>query len=143
VRLAYRQKEDGGNEILRGRQGLARVHETTYLESAFPMGFDVEEKRVYLQTNKGDGVDLSRLELLDPATGKTEVIESDPEKQVDLEGAVFDDQTHELMATYYVGDRVRIYPKTDRAREDLKRMKKKLPDGTSPGLRPATCATAW
>jgi dipeptidyl aminopeptidase/acylaminoacyl peptidase len=130
VRLAYRQKEDGGNEILRvDGKDLKSIHETTYLESAFPFGFDAAEKRVYLQTNKGDDVDLSRLELIDPASGKTEVIESDPEKQVDIEGAVFDEQTHELMATYYVGDRIRIYPKTDRAREDLKRMKKKLPDG--------------
>ncbi len=130
VRLASRQKDDGGNEILRvDGTNLTRVHETTYLESAFPVGFDVEEKRVYLQSNKGDDVDLSRLELLDPASGAIEVIESDPEKQVDLEGALFDEQTHELMATFYVGDRVRLYPRTARARQDLKRMRKELPDG--------------
>lgn len=130
VRLAYRQKEDGGNELLRvDGTNLTRVYETTYLESAFPVGFDVEEKRIYLQSSRGDDVDLSRLELLDPASGAVEVIESDPEKQVDIEGVSFDDQTHELMATYYMGDRVRIYPRTARARQDLQRMRKKLPDG--------------
>ena len=130
VRLAFRQKEDGGSEILRvDGKDLKSIYETTYLESASPIGWDVEEKRVYLSTNKGDDVDLTRLELMDPATGKTELIESDPEKQVDLEDVAFDEQTHELMATVYIGDRARVYPRTDRAREDLKRMKKKLPDG--------------
>lgn len=130
VRLAYRQKEDGGNEILRVEgENLVPVYEVSYLESAFPVGWNRDETRIYLQTNKGDDVDLSRLELFDPATGKAEVIESDPEKQVDLGGALFDSQTHELMATYYTGDQVRIYPKTDRAKQDLERMKKKLPAG--------------
>lgn len=130
VRLAYRQKDDGGNAILRvDGKTLTPIYETTYLESGLPVAWDVEEKRIYIQTNKGDDVDLTRLELLDPATGKTEVIESDPEKEVDFEEAVFDEQTHELMATAYVGDRTRIYPKTERARQDLERMKKKLPKG--------------
>ena len=130
LRLAYRQKDDGGNEILRvDGPDLTRIYETTYLESAFPAGFDPDQKRLYLQTNKGDDVDLQRLEIMDPATGKTEFMETDPEKQVDLDGLVFDNQTHELMATVYVGDRVRIYPKTARAKQDLERMRKKLPDG--------------
>ena len=59
VRLAYRQKEDGGNEILRvDGDKLTRIYETTYLESAFPGGFDKDGKKLYLQTNKGDDVDL-------------------------------------------------------------------------------------
>lgn len=130
VRLASRQKEDGGDEILRveGDQ-LVPIYDVTYLEEVFPQGWDPDEKRIYISTNKGDEVDLTRLELLDPATGKTEVIESDPKKEVDLGGAVFDQETDELMATFYVGDRVRIYPTTKRAKQDLERMEKKLPDG--------------
>src|SRR5207247_6156375 len=81
------------------------------------------------ETNKGDDVDLTRLELMDPATGKTELVESDPEHQVDCGEAAIDEQTHELMATVYVGDRVRVYPKTTRAKQDLERMRKRLPDG--------------
>jgi dipeptidyl aminopeptidase/acylaminoacyl peptidase len=130
VRLAYRQKEDGGNEILRVEgEKLVSVYGVTYLEQVFPQGWDPEEKRIYISTNKGEEVDLARLELLDPATGKTVVVESDPKKEVDLGGAVFDEQTDELMATYYIGDRVRIYPKTGRAKQDLERMRKNLPDG--------------
>jgi dipeptidyl aminopeptidase/acylaminoacyl peptidase len=130
VRLAFRQKDDGGNEVLRvDGDRLTQIYETTYLESGTPAGFDPGDKRVYMITNKGDDVDLARLELMDPATGKTEVIESDPEKQVDLADLAFDEATHELMATVYIGDRVRVYPKTERAKKDLERMKKQLPDG--------------
>jgi len=96
----------------------------------FSLGdFDKDEKRVYIKTNKGDDVDLARLEIMDLATGSTEVVESDPEKQVDFGDAVFDEQTHDVMATAYVGDRVRIYPKTERCEKDLERMRQALPAG--------------
>lgn len=138
LRLAYRQKEDGGNEILRldGDQ-LTRIYDVTYLESVDPVQFHQDGKRVYLDTNKGDDVDLSQLVLLDVATGKTEFVESDPEKEVDFGSAVFDGETKELMATAYIGDRLRIYPKTKRAKEDLERIRKHLPDGNI-GLGSAT-----
>ena len=35
-------------------------------------------KRVYMETNKGTDVNLISLVLLDPETGKTETVESDP-----------------------------------------------------------------
>jgi dipeptidyl aminopeptidase/acylaminoacyl peptidase len=130
VRLAYRQTEDGGTELLRvDGKDLTQIYSVTYLEDASPVGFTADQKQVYLETNKGDDVDLTRLMLLDPATGKTELVESDPEKQVDFGGIVQSQDTHELMATYYVGDRVRIYPKSDAVKRDLALMKKNLPDG--------------
>jgi dipeptidyl aminopeptidase/acylaminoacyl peptidase len=138
LRLAYRQKDDGGTEILRidGDQ-LTRIYDVSYLEAADPIRFHKDGKRIYLDTNKGDDVDLSQLLLLDVATGKTEFVESDPEKQVDFGNAVFDAETEELMATAYIGDRARIYPKTKRAKQDLERMRKELPAGNL-GLGSAT-----
>ncbi len=130
LRLAFRQKEDGGNEILRVEgEKLVPIYDVTYLEDVTPVGFTVDQKKVYIETNKGDGVDLSRLMLLDPATGKTEFVESDPEKQVDFGGAAFSDATDELIATFYVGDRTRIYPKNAETKRDLDRIRKNLPDG--------------
>ena len=42
------------------------------------------------ETNKGDAMDLSALMLLDPETGKTELVESDPLKRVDFgSGGIF------------------------------------------------------
>ena len=70
LRFAYRQKEDGGGEILRADAGkLVRIYETTYLEAVSLVDFDKDEKRVYIKTNKGDDVDLARLEIMDPGGG--------------------------------------------------------------------------
>lgn len=130
VRLAYRQKDDGGNEILRVEgENLTRIYDVTYLESAYPIRFHKDGKSVYMETNKGDGVDLSQLVLMDAATGATQFVESDPEKQVDFGGAVFNPATEELIATTYVGDRLRVYPKDKDAKRDWDLMRKKLPKG--------------
>lgn len=130
LRLAFRQKDDGGNEILRvDGNDVVRIYEVTYLESAYPIRFHKDGKRVYLQTNKGDDVDLSELALLDPGTGATQRVETDPEKQVDFGGTVFHNTTEELIGTYYVGDRVRIYTKDKGMQRDVERIRKQLPDG--------------
>ncbi|HET9233372.1 MAG TPA: prolyl oligopeptidase family serine peptidase, partial [Candidatus Eisenbacteria bacterium] len=129
LRLAYRQMEDGGNEILRvDGNTLTQIYSVTYLESAYPIAFNKDQTQIYIQTNKGD-VDLSQLEILDIATGKTTFVEKDPENEVDFGVAVFSDKTDELIATAYVGDRRRIYPKNKEIQRDLDLMKKKLPDG--------------
>lgn len=130
VRLATRQLPGGGTEILRvdGDQ-LTQIFTCTYEEQAFPVRFHKDGRRCYLITNKGDNVDLSRLTLLDPQTGATELVESDPRKQVDFGGAIFDEATDELIGTAYVGDRVRIYPREAQFKRDLERLRKRLPDG--------------
>ncbi|MDZ7721516.1 MAG: prolyl oligopeptidase family serine peptidase [candidate division KSB1 bacterium] len=80
-------------------------------------------------TNKGDNVDLTRLCLLDPQTGETELVEYDPERKVDFGSALFDNRTEELIATMYTGDRKRIYPKTKEFEKDIEFLKSNLPDG--------------
>jgi dipeptidyl aminopeptidase/acylaminoacyl peptidase len=130
VRLAVRQMEDGGTEVLRvDGDDLVQIYTCTYREECFPYRFHKDGKRCYFVTNKGENVDLTRLMLLDPMTGQTEFVESDPEKEVDFGGAAFSDDTDELIATWYVGDRVRIYPKTKQVEKDLEFLHKNLPDG--------------
>jgi dienelactone hydrolase len=60
-----------------------------------------------METNKG--TDLISLVLFDPATGKTEIVDSDPLGKVDLGGALFAEDTDELVETWYVHDRVKTY----------------------------------
>ena len=72
--------------------------------------------------------DLIELELLDVATGKTEKVESDPLGKVDLDNVNFSDVTHELIATTYEDDRVRIYWKDKAYENDYNLIKKKLGD---------------
>ncbi len=80
-------------------------------------------------TNKGADVDLTQLMMMDLATGKTELIETDPDGEVDFGAAVFNPETDELLATLYVGDRTRVYPKTDKVRHDIEVLRAKFPEG--------------
>src|SRR6185436_5191016 len=85
------------------------IYSCSVLESCGPVRFHKDNTRVYLETNKGDDVDLTRLVLLDPASGKVEMVDSDPEKRVDFQKAFFSDLTDELVGTSYVDDKTRLY----------------------------------
>ncbi len=129
VRLASRQRPDGGYETLDVEDGqLGRVlYECDFEEDCAPVRFHKDGKRVYMRSNKG--VDLSRLLLVDVETGQAETIEADPEGEVDFGGAWFSDVTDELVATVYNGDRLRIYPRTEALKRELEWLRSQLPDG--------------
>ncbi len=75
-----------------------------------PLRFHPDGRRLYAASNHG--VDLSRLVLIDLRTGAETVVDEDPLGEADLEVARFDERTGELLATTYVTDTIRIYPKT-------------------------------
>lgn len=130
LRLAVRQTPGGGSEILRvDDEALEPIYTCTYEESCQPLRFHKDGELVYLRTNRGADVDLQRLTLLDPMSGEETLVESDPEGQVDLAGAWFATDSEELVATFYVGDRIRVYPKDDQVAADLERLRAALPDG--------------
>ncbi len=129
LRLGVRQTADGGWEILRvDGETLVPIYTCSAEETCFPDRFHRDGRRVYFQTNKGEP-DLIRLVLLDPATGETELVESDPEGEVDFGGTFFSNATEELIATLYVGDRTRWYPKDEAFARDLDRVRAALPEG--------------
>jgi dipeptidyl aminopeptidase/acylaminoacyl peptidase len=104
------------------------VYECGSEETCDPIRFHKDGKRAYLVTDKGE-VDKSRLVLLDAATGNVEVVESDPDAQVDFGGAIFSESTNDLIATTYTGDRERIYPKDPTFAADVKKIRAALPTG--------------
>ena len=127
LRLALRTTEKGDTEILRvDPEGFTKVYECTVFESADPVAFHKDGKRVYLETNKGQR-DLTELVLFDPATGKEEKLESDPKGRVDFGSAIFSDLSDELIATTYQDDRTRIYWKDKAWEADYKLLQKQLP----------------
>jgi dipeptidyl aminopeptidase/acylaminoacyl peptidase len=129
LRLAYRSLPGGGAELMRVvMDGFLTLVTTTFEEDMTPVGFHTDDRRVYLETNKGDR-DLSELLLLDIETGDMEFVERDPEGEVDFGNAVFHPDTDELLATAYVGDRLRVYPKTEFAQKLWDGMRKALPEG--------------
>ena len=127
LRLATRVTESGENEILRldadGKS--AQIYSCTVFETCNPIRFHKDNKRVYLVSNKGD-VDLVRLVLFDPETGKEELVESDPMKRVDLSGARFSDLTDELVLTVYQDEKPRLYFKDKAAEADYNLVKQKM-----------------
>jgi dipeptidyl aminopeptidase/acylaminoacyl peptidase len=131
VRLAWRQTDDGGSEILRVVDGAlgGAIYSCTFEETCVPIRFHVDGDKVYLQSNRGEDVDLIRLMLMNVKTGEATLIETDPEGEVDFGGAIFSDVTEKLIGTYYVGDRVRIYPRDEALARDLERIRAQVPDG--------------
>src|SRR5256885_6102321 len=79
LRLAERTNAVGDTEVLRvTADGFKQIYGCHGLEFCGLAGFDKSNGRVYLITNKG-AVDLTELELMDPTTGVTAKVESDPE----------------------------------------------------------------
>jgi dipeptidyl aminopeptidase/acylaminoacyl peptidase len=128
LRLALRTTDKGDTEILRvDEKGLTQVYSCNVFETCGPVRYHKDNQRVYMVTNKGDQADLTSLTLFDPATGKEEIVESDPLKRVDFGGANFSDLTDELISTTYVDERQRIYWKDKAFEADYKLMQSKLP----------------
>lgn len=108
LRLATRNAENGDTEILRvDADKLTPVYSCTVFETCAPLHFHTDGSHVYMETNKG--TDLISLVLLDPATGKTDLVESDPLGQVDFGGAAFSEATDQLVETWYIHDRAKTY----------------------------------
>ena len=127
LRLALRTADNGDTHILRvAEKGFEQIYSCTVFETCGPLQFHPDNQRVYLITNKG-APDLTQLVLFNPATQAEEVVESDPKQQVDFGGAIFS-ESGELVATSYVGDRVRMYFRDKSWEADYERIRKQLPD---------------
>lgn len=129
LRLATRVANDGSTEVLRvDDDGFTVVYTCSVFESCAPTRFHKDGEQVYMVTNQGDDVDLTRLILFNPETGKETLVESDPEGAVDFGGAVFSEVSHALVATTYVGDRQRIYWQDEDLEADYAFLQSQLPD---------------
>lgn len=127
LRLASRSAENGDTEILRvDADKFTKIYSCNVFEACGAERFQKDGKLTYLVTNKGD-LDLTALELLDPETGKTEMVESDPLKRVDLSGPVFNEATDELAATQYQDDKPRRYFKDKGMEADFNWLRGKFP----------------
>jgi len=128
LRLALRAAENGDTEVLRvDPDKFTKIYSCNVFETCQPLQFEKDGKRLYMQTNKGDDVNLISLVLLDPATGNTELVESDPLKRVDFGSAVFSEASDELAETQYTDARVRRYFRDKRFQADQNRLQAKFP----------------
>lgn len=117
LRLATRSAENGDTEFLRvDADKFTKIYSCSVFETCGPLHFTPDGSKLYVETNKD--ADLVSLALLDPATGDTKLVESDPLGKVDLGGALFSEATDELLETWYYADRVKIYFKDKKFGED-------------------------
>jgi dipeptidyl aminopeptidase/acylaminoacyl peptidase len=138
LRLATRSAENGDTEILRvDSDKFTKIYFCSVFESCGVIRFQKDGKRAYMETNKGAEMDLSALELFDPETGKTELVESDPQRKVDFGEAVFSEVTDELAFTVYEEDKPRYYFKDKGFGSDFKWLDDKFP-GKEVSLNSAT-----
>ncbi len=130
LRLAVRAAQNGDTEILKvAADGKAtKIYDCNVFETCAPIRFHKDNKRVYVQTNKGDNLDLVELVLMDAETGAVTKVESDPMNKVDFGDAVFSDISGELILTTYEDDRERMYFKDKGFEKIYKDIKQRLGD---------------
>ncbi len=129
LRLGLRSLKDGSTEVLRvDKDTLIPIYSVGPLETAYPVRFHKDNKRVYMVTNKSASLDLTRLILFDPATQKEEFVEEDPMKRVDFGGVSFSEISGSMIVTTYEDDRTRMYWKDKSFEADYKFLTKQLPN---------------
>ncbi len=145
VRLAMGQNAEGGTSFYTRSSDedpeWREVVAYSASETVRPFRFHPDNRRVYMASNVGD-TNLQRLVLLDLETGEIQEVESDPKGEVDFGSAIFSDLTDELIATVYVADTVRIYPKNEQVATDIARLRQ-VHDGTPNVSSTTTDETKW
>lgn len=129
IRLAYRTDENGFSEILSVKDltDFNLIYKTNLQESASVVGWDEYNVKAYLVSNKGD-VNLLTLYYLDVVSGNVEILESDPEEEVDFGSLILHRNTREILSTNYVGDKIRRYWRNTEWEEMYTGLMNKFPD---------------
>ncbi len=130
VRAALRQKDDSGEELLMiSGNKFQRIFDVSFEESIDFQGFSDDPNFAYISTNKGEDVDLARLLKINLTNGDFEIIESDPENEVDFGGIMISEKTRKPIVTYYISDYVRYYFKDKQWEQSINKALEQLPAG--------------
>ncbi|WP_035347224.1 S9 family peptidase [Edaphobacter aggregans] len=127
LRLAARTNQAGDTEILSvATDGFKQIYSCNVLEQCFAVAFTPDNKLAYLITNKG-ALNFIELQTIDPASGATTKVESDPEGRVDLQGLVTSRLDHRILFTLYEDDRARLYFHDKEFEKEYHWLQSKLP----------------
>jgi dipeptidyl aminopeptidase/acylaminoacyl peptidase len=103
-----------------------QIYSCTVFESCDLAGFDKSNRQAYLITNKG-ALDLTELEFMDPDTGTTSKVESDPEGRVDLNNVMTSEVDYRVLFTEYQDDVPRLYFRDKAFEQGYRWLKAQLP----------------
>ena len=127
LRLAARVADNGDQHIMRvDGDKFTTIYTCTVFENCGTFRFHKDGKRIYTTSDHGDDVNLTRLLLLDIETGKTELVESDPQNRVDFGGPLFS-EADELQMTTYTDEKTRRYFRDKALEADFKWLQGKFP----------------
>jgi dipeptidyl aminopeptidase/acylaminoacyl peptidase len=127
IRLASMVAGNGDQEHFRVvGDKLVKFATCTVFESCGSLRFHKDGKRIYYLSNAGSDTDLINLYLMDPETGKQELLESDPLKRVDFSGAIFNDDD-DMEAVIFYDEKRRIYFKDKAMEADFNLLSKRFP----------------
>src|ERR1044071_665481 len=129
IRLATRTPEDGTTEILKKNAdgSYTKIYDCGTLENCGPSAFTKDNKKVYIETNKGANQDLSKLIVMDMQSLQATDVEKDPLNKVDLGNVAFSDKSHDIIYTTYTDAKTRMYFKDKAMEKDYNFVKSKFP----------------
>ncbi len=129
VRLATRSAGDGSTEILAATgDSFTKIYECGTLENCGPSGFfDPENKNFYLQSNKGDSENFTKLYLMNPDSKEIKLVEGDPLNKVDFGGVSVSNKSKKILFTSYTDARTRRYFKDKETESQFKFLNSKFP----------------
>jgi dipeptidyl aminopeptidase/acylaminoacyl peptidase len=128
LRVLERTDDKGNTTMLRvdANNQLTPIYETSVTEQAGIYGWNEDNSRFYMVTNKGE-LNLSTLFLMNPVTKELTKVESDPLNKVDFGGMMMDDNTRKVIYTSYTDDKTRIYWKDKTWEKNYEFLKSKFP----------------
>ena len=109
LRLVYKTDDKGTTVMYRvnADNSITQIYETNVTEGAGAMGWNEDNSKIYLLTNKGD-LNLSVLYLMDVQTLGLEKIASDPKNKVDISGVYLNELNRKLTSIDYLYDKKEI-----------------------------------
>ena len=127
LRVLYQTDEKGNTQFLyKNGDALTPIYETSVTEQASISGWNEDNSKFYLITNKGE-LNLTTLYLMDPVTKELTYIESDPKKKVDFGGLSLDRNTRKIISTSYTADKTVYFWRDKTWEENYNFLQQKFP----------------
>ena len=127
LRVLYQTDEKGNTQFLyKNGDALTPIYETSVTEQTSISGWNEDNSKFYLITNKGE-LNLTTLYLMDPVTKELTYIESDPKKKVDFGGLSLDRNTRKIISTSYTADKTVYFWRDKTWEENYNFLQQKFP----------------
>ncbi len=128
LRILSKTDEQGNTTFFKINKdkSLTKIYDVTVKEEAGFVGFNEDNSKAYLETNKGD-LDKSALFLMDLNTLQLEKVHSDPNNRVDFGGLIMDINTRKPVAFTYTDDKTVYYWKDEKRKAQYEFLQKQFP----------------